>query len=145
MAQALNTSITHLLHRANQVAADRFAQEIGDTGLTPRQLAVLVAVADNDGISQTGIVAVTGIDRSTLTEIMRRLVKRGQLARRRTKDDARAYNVTLTAEGRRVIASVSPVLAQVEAELLAPLPVKRRADLVAALGVLVDGAKADTT
>ena len=36
---------------------------------------VLVAVADNRDISQTGLVQVTGIDRSTVAEIVKRLLK----------------------------------------------------------------------
>ncbi len=36
--------------------------------LTPRQLAVLMTVAGNEGPCQTGIVDATGIDRSTLAD-----------------------------------------------------------------------------
>ena len=116
MGQLLDQSISHLLHRANQVAADRFAKAIGDTDLTPRQIAVLGIVATNEGVSQTGIVAASGIDRSTMADIVRRLVKRGLLARRRSKQDTRAYNVTLTAEGRRLLTATIPILARVVLE-----------------------------
>ena len=74
-----------------------------DGDLTPRQLAVLVTVANNEGLSQTGLVDRTGIDRSTLADIVRRLQRKGLLQRRRTKEDARAYAVKLTDEGRRVL------------------------------------------
>jgi DNA-binding MarR family transcriptional regulator len=47
-----------------------------DGDLTPRQLAVLVTVANNEGLSQTGLVDRTGIDRSTLADIVRRLQPR---------------------------------------------------------------------
>ncbi len=137
MGQVLAQSVSHLLHRASQVADDRFAKAIGDTDLTPRQLAVLGAVAADEGTSQTGIVDATGVDRSTLADIVRRLVKRGLLARRRSKDDSRAYNVSLTAEGRRAYASASPVLAQVEADMLEGLTGKRRAELLATLGAII--------
>jgi DNA-binding MarR family transcriptional regulator len=49
----------------------------------------------NEGLSQTGIVARTGIDRSTLADLVRRLQRKGLLQRRRTKDDARAYAVKM--------------------------------------------------
>ncbi len=51
---------------------------------------MLARVAGNEGLSQTDIVNLTGIDRSTLADIVRRLVKKGLLQRRRTKQDARA-------------------------------------------------------
>ena len=116
MGHALDQSISHLLHRANQVATERFSKAIGDSDLTPRQVAVLGIVATNEGVSQTGIVAASGIDRSTMADIVRRLVKRGLLARRRSKQDTRAYNVTLTAEGRRLLTATMPILARVVLE-----------------------------
>ena len=59
--------------------------------LTPRQLAVIITVAQNEGLSQTGILDATGIDRSTLADVVRRLTKKRLLQRRRTREDARAY------------------------------------------------------
>ena len=41
-----------------------------------------------DDLSQTDIVRITGIDRSTLADIVRRLVQRGYLQRKRTRTDA---------------------------------------------------------
>ena len=136
MAQTLNQSITHLLHRASQKATERFAKELGDSDLTARQLVVLAAIGAEDGLSQTDIVNATGIDRSTLADIARRLKERGLISRRRTKEDERAYAVTLTAAGRKALDTGAPVLERIEADLLATLPVKRRAELIAALGAL---------
>ena len=48
---------------------------VGD--LTPRQFAVLITVAGDEGVSQTGIVDATGIDRSTVAEMVQRLAKKG--------------------------------------------------------------------
>jgi DNA-binding MarR family transcriptional regulator len=62
----------HLLHRASQAVEEAFSSEIKIERLTPRQLVVLTTVAQNEGLSQTGIVDRTGIDRSTLAELVRR-------------------------------------------------------------------------
>ena len=102
----LDRSPIHLLHRASQAVEDVFAREVEIDRLTPRQLAVLTTVAQHEGLSQTGIVDRTRIDRSTLADIVRRLQKKGLLQRRRTKEDARAYAVKLTEEGRRVLRTV---------------------------------------
>jgi DNA-binding MarR family transcriptional regulator len=90
----------HLLHRASQAVEEVFAASVNVENLTPRQLAVLVTISQAEGLSQTGIVDRTGIDRSTLADIVRRLQKKGLLQRRRTKEDARAYAVKLTEEVR---------------------------------------------
>ena len=133
MAPRSNTSLIHALHRASQVAEDRFARELGDIDITPRQLAVLAVIDARDGPSQTDIVEETGIDRSTLADIVRRLVKRGLVSRKRAKKDARAYAVKLTTDGSRVFATAMPILARGEAELLEALPVKKRVELVGLL------------
>ena len=63
---ALARSPSHLLHRVLQLALDIYAEESGSGGITQRQFAVLAAVAENQGVTQTGLVRATGIDRSTL-------------------------------------------------------------------------------
>ena len=126
-----------LLHRANQLATERFAETLGDSDLTARQVQVLAAIDRNEGLSQTDIVATTGIDRSTLADIVRRLSKRKLIERKRSKDDARAYMVKLTEAGRKALANGKPALGSVENGLLAALPVKQRAELVAILGNVV--------
>ncbi len=60
----LNRSAMHLLHRAGQCAADIFSTEARTSGLTPRQFAVLMVIAEEEGLTQTDLVDRTGIDRS---------------------------------------------------------------------------------
>ena len=110
----LDRSPIHLLHRAGQCAGDVFQGEIGDTDLTPRQYAVLATVAQNEGLSQTDLVARTGVDRSTLADIVRRMLRKGLLQRRRTKEDARAYAVRLTDEGARRLKACEPLVRRIE-------------------------------
>jgi DNA-binding MarR family transcriptional regulator len=106
-SNGLNRSPIHLLHRAHQAAADVFAAEIGDSDLTPSQLAVLVTVARNEGLSQTDLTKRTSIDRSTITEVVKRMQRKGLLQRRRTKHDTRAYAVRLSAAVNRVVRAAS--------------------------------------
>lgn len=89
------------LHRAEQIADEAWRETLsGSTGITVRQAHVLDAVDRSaERPSQTALVELTGIDRSTLADIMRRLVKKGLVARRRTRNDARAYEITLTDGG----------------------------------------------
>ena len=115
---SLGRSAVHLLHRAGQCAEELFQAEIGDADLTARQLAVLNTVAANEGLSQTGIVARTGIDRSTLADIVRRLSRKGLLQRRRTKEDARAYAVKLTEEGEKLLRRVGPLAKKVDQRIM---------------------------
>jgi DNA-binding MarR family transcriptional regulator len=133
----LDHSPIHLLHRAGQCAGDVFQAEMGLGDLTPRQYAILLSVSQNEGLSQTHLVEKTGIDRSTLADIVRRLLKKGLLQRRRTKDDARAYAVKLTEEGARVLKSAEPMARKVDDRILAALPGQQRDRFVQDLNTIV--------
>jgi DNA-binding MarR family transcriptional regulator len=76
-------SLTRLLHQAEQAAGKLFAANAMNS-TTPRQLAILVAVSEKDGLVQTDVVERTGIDHSTSAEIISRLVRRGIIQLRRS-------------------------------------------------------------
>ena len=151
-SNGLDRSPVHLLHRAAQCAEVIFHAEIDLGGLTPRQFAVLMTVAQNEGLNQTGLVDRTGIDRQTVTEMVRRMQRKGLLERRRARNDARAYAVRLTDEGRRVLRTAEPLTKQVDDRILQALPSgKRRAEFIGALQTIAtplqpqDGAKNGAT
>lgn len=134
----LERSPIHLLHRAGQCAGDIFQAEMGAADLTPRQYAVLITVSQNEGLSQTNLVDKTGIDRSTLADIVRRMLKKGLLQRRRTKEDARAYAVKLTEEGWRTLKSAEPMARRVDEKVLSVLSGQQRDRFITDLNTIVD-------
>ena len=118
---------THLMRRCIQRANDRFSRELGVSGLTKQQFLVLAAVEQNEGVSQTELVAKTGIDRSTLAEMIRRMTERGLLDRARTESDARANAVHLGAAGRKALRGAKAASDRVERAIMAGLPASERA------------------
>jgi len=133
----LERSPLHLLHRAGQCAAEIFQNEIGDDDLTPRQYAILLTVSINEGVSQTQLVELTGIDRSTLADVVRRMLKKGLLQRRRTRDDARAYAVKVTDEGAKVLKARDPLARKVDERILSGLPASQRERFIQDLGAII--------
>ena len=133
---SLDKSALHLLHRAGQIADELFAAEMSGSDLTPRQFAVLAAGARHETASQTDIVRETGIDRSTLADIVKRLVARGSLVRRRARHDARAYAVRLTPAGQTALRQAEPAVQRVNERLLKALGA-RRSELVSGLSSIV--------
>lgn len=123
-------SLLHLLHRASQRAEAEFARTVSVKDLTSRQHVVLSAVAQRDGLSQTDIVAVTGIDRSGTAALVARLVRGGSLQRRRTRRDARAYSVRITALGREKLAAGSKAVRTADEHLTAGLSASQRTAFV---------------
>ena len=131
----MDRSPLHLLHMATQLADDVFLSSIA--GTTPRQFAVLVAIDENEGASQQTLSERTGIDRSTLAAIVRRLVLRNLVRRRRTDRDGRTYAVKLTSEGQRLLRQAEPLARKVDQRVLAALLAERREHFLAMLSVIV--------
>ena len=129
--------IAHLIHRAGQQADELFTRSVGRSGITARQLSVLATVAGLDHPSQTKLCAATGIDRSTMADIVRRLVKRGWLSRRRTPRDARTYAISLTIEGQRILDQVLPIATTVDAALISELAVEEQEQFTSLLQTIV--------
>ncbi len=140
----LANSPGHLLRRAQQYAFDIYTQEVGADGLTPRQFAVLLTVEQNEGLSQTDLVRLTGIDRSTLADMISRLLKRDLLARKRTESDQRANAVRITAIGRKALKSALPYVARAEGRILDGLPAGKRSEFLKALTLLAEIAEANS-
>jgi DNA-binding MarR family transcriptional regulator len=139
--RALERSPSHLLHRALQLALDIYTEETGPDAVTQRQFAVLSAVAAHEGLTQTDLVRATGIDRSTLADLVARMIGKTLLARERSAVDARANTVRLTEEGRAALEAAAPRVAAADARILKLLPLRKRD---AFLGVLAElGAAAD--
>jgi DNA-binding MarR family transcriptional regulator len=122
----LDKSPSHLLHRALQLALDIYAEESGPSALTQRQFAVLSAVMAKEGCTQSELVRATGIDRSTLAELVARLIGKNLLGRERSTLDARANTVRLTDEGRAAVQAATPKVAQADARILALVPGAKR-------------------
>ena len=136
----VSDSTTHLLHRAGQLAEELFARSIGDLGLTARQFVVLSVVDGLEDPSQTSLCEISGIDRSTLADIVRRLVARGLLSRRRTRQDARMYAVRITPEGKRILDQAMPIAKAVDDLLLEALSDTQRAEFAGYLQKIVSRA-----
>ncbi|HEX4196654.1 MAG TPA: MarR family transcriptional regulator [Caulobacteraceae bacterium] len=133
--KTLERSPSHLLHRALQLALDIYAEETGPDAVTQRQYAVLAAVAAHEGLTQTDLVRSTGIDRSTLADLVARMIGKSLLARQRSTADARANTVSLTDAGRAALELAKPKVAAADARILKLLPTRKRD---AFLGVLRD-------
>ena len=133
-----DVSILHLLYRAGVSVDELFAFFVGFNGPSARQHAILMAVARNCGASQAAIVEDTGIDRSTTSAMVIRLVKKGWLQRRPAKYDGRAYALSLTAVGLKIIRRSEGAAVEAHAKLLVPLSKRRRVVLLKALRKIVE-------
>ena len=136
----LSGSVTHLLHRALQLALDFHAEAAGPGALTQRQYTVLTATAAHQGLTQNDLVRATGIDRSTLADLVARMLTKGLLVRDRSTTDARANWVRLSEAGQLALASGAGPASAADNRLLAHLSPKKRESFVKTLSALAAAA-----
>jgi len=139
----LSQSPSHLLRRCVQYANDLFSREPGSSDLTKQQFTVLAAVEQNEGMSQTDLVAITGIDRSTLAEMIRRMIDKGLLDRERTEADQRANAVRIAMAGKKALRGARTASDRVERALLASLNTADRARFLKMLSAVVSHAESE--
>lgn len=136
-SSSVEARLSHLLHRAVQLAAILHADRAGPGGLTPRQYAVLSTIAGEERRTQSQIVRATGVDRSTLAELLARMDDRGWVVRTRSSGDGRSNLVALTDAGRTVLATAHAGAEDADTALLSRLPADRRARFLKDLRRLV--------
>jgi DNA-binding MarR family transcriptional regulator len=141
--RGLDASPSHLLHRALQLALDIYAEEAGPGAPTQRQFAVLAAVAENEGLTQTDLVKATGIDRSTLADLVARMIGKDLLDRERSVTDGRANTVRLSARGRAALDEARPRVEAADKRILGLLPGGKRDLLMKLLGDLAHAGETD--
>jgi MarR family transcriptional regulator, temperature-dependent positive regulator of motility len=137
-AKTLSRSFSHLLKRAVQYSVHCYNEEAGKSGLTHRQFTVLAAVDAHDGKSQTELVKLTGIDRSTLADMVARLMAQGLVQRRRTKEDARTNAVRLTPQGKKLLKTAQTGAEDVDKNLLAMFATGDRKVVIDCLGEMAN-------
>src|ERR1700753_2656218 len=138
---ALSESPSHLLKRCTQFFGDLYAHEAGSSDLTKQQFTLLAALEHNEGVSQTALVELTGIDRSTLAEMVRRMLEKGLLSRERTEEDQRANAVAISPSGRKALRSARNASDRAERALLEALPAAERPKFVKFLAQIAQAAE----
>lgn len=119
---ALRDAPGHLLRRCHQRSEELFTEALGSDGPTRQQIALLVTVCQHPAASQAELVSLTGIDKNTLTQMIRRLIARGLLERRRGEHDARTNSIRATAAAVGLLEEVMPRVRRVQERIVEPLP-----------------------
>ena len=134
----LSEAPSHLIRRCQQFYGDLYARESAARELTKQQFTLLAALENNDGASQTTLVDITGIDRSTLAEMVRRMLEKGLLSRERTEEDQRANAVAISPSGKKALRSARNASDRAEKALLDVLPLAERQKFVRSLAIIAE-------
>jgi DNA-binding MarR family transcriptional regulator len=110
-----------------------FADALEQLGLRPAQFAVLSVVDAEPGLTQQALVAATGIDPSTMVQLLDSLEAGGWAERRPHATDRRKRAVHVTKSGRAVLVRARKAATQVGEATFAPLSPEEREQLHALL------------
>lgn len=110
----------HLIRRLHQIATQVFLQRVRDAGfdLTPVQFAALDALNQFPGIDQAGLARSIAKDRATIGAVADRLEQKGLVTRQVDTQDKRARKLSLTEKGEVLVLALTPVVDQLQREIL---------------------------
>ncbi len=120
----------HLIRRAHQRATAAFQAVLSGDDLTPTQHAALASVLKHGELSQNHLGRLTAMDPSTISLVVRALLKRGLITRRPSKTDQRMSMIALTDLGVRYTLERLDSSMQVARRLLEPLSATEQASLL---------------
>ena len=123
---ALYDAPGHLLRRCHQRSEELFTEALGPDGPTRQQVALLVTASQHPDLSQAELVELTGIDKNTLAQMIKRLTARGLLVQRRGQHDARTNAISATPAAVKLLEQVMPKVNRVQEQILEPLPKELR-------------------
>ncbi len=131
----------YLLGKVGAVARQRWTATLAQTGVSPNQFLVLMALAETGQVCQQFLAGVIGIDPRNIVPILDSLEARGLAGRETDPADRRRRLIELTRAGLRIVAELSTLGEQTERELLAPVPRADRESLRRILCTVLDAAR----
>lgn len=106
--------------------------------ITAPQLTLLATLVRSGPLPQAELGRIVGIDKNTLTEMLRRMEARGLLSRSRHPTDRRALTIAITAAGGAWVEQLAPAAMAVGAAMLAPLAPEHHALFMECLQLLAE-------
>lgn len=126
----------YALKRAQIASFEAFARATAGHPITPPRYTALVILEANPGISQTVLGAVLGTARSGAMMLTNWLVARGLAERRHRPDDARAWGLFLTPDGKALVRTLKRSVWQHDQRFGARLTPAERREFLRLLGKL---------
>ena len=102
----LDDRIGFHLRLAQNASFKAFKKKTGEADLKPGWFAVLSLISDNPGITPLVLSRASGRDKSTITPVLRDLLRNHLIERKTMPADKRSYTLSLTRAGRAKLAEL---------------------------------------
>lgn len=127
----------YLIRRLHQLSTAAFMTETEGHDITPIQFSALLVIGTFPNADASKISDIIAFDRTTVGQVLVRLEQKGLIIREQGTDDRRRKNLTLTAEGARIVHDVSQNIPDVEERIIGRLGARERRTLIRLLQKLV--------
>ena len=113
----------HLIRRLNQISTSVFQVRAKAAGfdLTPVQFAALNAIHARPGLGQASLAGLIAYDQATIGGVVDRLEAKGLVLRKISPRDRRARELSSTEAGEAALASLTPIVREMQAAMLTGL------------------------
>src|SRR3954452_20537777 len=96
---SLESLIGFLLRCASNIADASYYKQIGSAEITPRQFAILLSLRNGGPMTQAALSAATRMDRSTINEMVPRMMQRNLIGKSVSAENKRTVHLSLTSHG----------------------------------------------
>ncbi len=126
-----------LIRRLHQIHLHLFNEETREYGISPVQYSLLTAIDEHGEMDQNTLALKLGLERTSVAEVIPRLMDRGLLNRRQNEADKRFKLVNLTAEGQRLLDDMREAVERAHEKTINAVPVEQQQQLLEILSALV--------
>jgi MarR family transcriptional regulator for hemolysin len=136
--ECLAGNLAWLLAQAHFALTSEVRAAFAPLGVSARGYHVLAAALRGEH-TQTELVEILGLDKTTMVVTIDELERDGLAERQPSETDRRARVITVTQAGERMVDEGRALIDRVQADVLATLPKRERDVLLDALATLVRG------
>ena len=126
------------IRRAQVKVLRSFARHLEGHGLSPTEVAALILMSSNDGLSQIALASALDADQSTVVNMLLALEQRNMVSRIRHPKDRRYQVLSLTTDGSKTVERVKSDLKRHNQSLQEKLSPAERKTLLALLKRFVE-------
>jgi len=129
-ALRLDDGVGFLVRLLSTRSTQLYQELTGQDEVTPRQFGALLTLHQRGALTLTELASRISVDLSTLSDMVRRMVRKGLIAKSDNGEDRRSALVSLTPAGEAALLGLVPGAAALQRALLAPLPADKRRQFV---------------
>jgi DNA-binding MarR family transcriptional regulator len=133
----LDDHVGFWLRRLSNFVSHSFAEKLSKEDVTVAQWVILRTLYDRDNITLNQLAELVGLDKSSVSRMVERLVLR-ELLNRSEGNDRRSLDLSLTPAARKLVPKLAKLADQNDESFFNFLPAKKRQEFLATIKQLLD-------